>query len=95
MVHSVKSLTADQRSVIESLIGRRVAESESINLQVLPLDQILPDGIPEEQRSAALSAFRGYFAKVDSMREDISQEEEDAIVEEALRSIKPHYQARR
>ncbi len=95
MVHSVKSLTADQRSAIESLIGCRVAESESINLQILPLDQVLPDGIPEEQRSAALAAFRGYFDKVDSRREDISQEEEDAIAEEALRSIKPNYQPRR
>lgn len=44
-----------------------------------------------EEREAALKKLREYFAKIDSQRTPASDEEEEEIINEALRSTRPGY----
>ena len=44
-----------------------------------------------EQRREALRAFDRYFEKVDARRKVMSEMEEETLITEALRSVRPTY----
>jgi len=87
MTHSVKNLSIEQRLAIESLLGRRISDDESVSVKAIPPSPQLS----AEERSAAIEKLNRYFAKVDANRQQVSDEEEDAIINEALRSARPDY----
>jgi hypothetical protein len=87
MIHNAKDLSADQKTVIEGLLGRRVLESEEISVRA-----IQPPPISDERRTEVLRDLKAYFAEVDARRKSVSPEEADAIIDEALRSTRPNYQ---
>jgi hypothetical protein len=87
MIHNAKDLSADQKTVIEGLLGRRVLESEEISVRA-----IQPPPISDERRTEVLRDLKAFFAEVDVQRKPVSPEEADAIIDEALRSTRPNYQ---
>jgi hypothetical protein len=87
MTHCVKDLSPEQKKAIESLLGRPVSDDESVSIKALSPTPRLT----EEDRKAAIEKLDQYFAHVDAHRKPVSGEEEDAIVNEALRSVRPHY----
>jgi hypothetical protein len=87
MTHSVKDLSPEQKLAIESLLGRRVSDKESVSVKVFAPSSRLS----EEERSAAIEKLNQYFAHVDANRQPVSDEEEDAVINEALRSVRPNY----
>jgi hypothetical protein len=91
MVHHVKDLSPDQRHAVENLLGRSVADDESVSIKSVRPAAILPPQLSPEERAEALERLRGYFAKVDSQRGPVSDAEEDEIINEALRSTRPDY----
>jgi hypothetical protein len=86
MIYSAKNLSADQKTVIEGLLGRRVLEGEEISVRA-----IQPPPLSDECRAGVLRDLETYFAQVDSQRQPASADEADAIIDEALRSTRPNY----
>jgi hypothetical protein len=89
MTHSVKDLSIEQKLAIESLLGRRVSDDEQINITTVP------PKLTEDQRAAALENLNRYFAHVDAHRQPVSEEEEEDIINEAIRSVRPNYRPHR
>jgi hypothetical protein len=87
MTHSVKDLSQEQKLAIESLLGRAVSDEESVSVRVFAKSAPLTD----EQRRVAIDKLNQYFARVDAHRQPVTNEEEDAIINEALRSVRPNY----
>jgi hypothetical protein len=73
------------------LLGREVAEDESVSVKSIRPGNIVDPGLSPEQRRNAMEQLNGYFAKVDAGRKPVSVEEEEAIINEALRSARPNY----
>jgi hypothetical protein len=91
MLHCVKELSPDQRRMVENLLGRPVADDESVSMKSVRPAAILPPQISPDGRAEALEKLRQYFATVDSRRGPVSEAEEEEIVNEALRSARPNY----
>jgi hypothetical protein len=86
MICKTKDLSADQKAVIESLLGRAVSEDEVVSVRA-----IQPEALSEERRETVLQGLERYFAQIDSQRQPVSAEDADAIIDEALRSTRPNY----
>jgi hypothetical protein len=86
MIRKAKDLSPDQKAVIESLLARRVLESEAISVRAIE-----PPTLSDQQRTEILRGLEAYFAQVDAQRQSASPEEAEAIINEALRSTRPHY----
>ena len=85
MIHKAKDLSSEQRLAIETLLGRRIAEQEEINVRVLPeMVSVAP-----ERRRAIIDGLRQHFAAVDAQRQPVSPQEANDIVNEAFRSTRP------
>ena len=91
MLHDVKDLSPEQRRAVENLLGRAVAEDESVSIRGIRPSAIIPSRLSSEDRKEALGKLRGYFAKVDARRTPVSEAEEEEIINEALRSTRPGY----
>jgi hypothetical protein len=89
MLHQVKDLSPDQRRTVESLLGRPLAEDESISIKGIRPAAILSPGLSPEERVAALENLHKYFEEVDAQRQPVSEQEEENIIVEALRSTRP------
>jgi len=73
------------------LPGRSVSEDEAVSIKALNPSAIVPSRLTEQERKVALENLDLYFARVEVQRQSVSQEDEEAIVNEALRSTRPGY----
>lgn len=89
MLHQVKDLSMEERRAVERLLGRSVAEDETVSIKSVSSSVIVNAKLSPDQRHAALQRLDQYFAKVDAARHEVSAEEEEAILAEALRSARP------
>ena len=87
MIHKAKDLSPDQRTAIENLVGRSISDQEEISLRVLQP----PKDISPERRQEILEGLNAYFARIDAQRQPVSEQEENEIINEALRSTRPNY----
>ena len=87
MIHKAKDLSPDQRTVIESLVGRSISDQEEISLRVLQP----PKDISPERRQEILDGLNSYFARIDAQRKPVSDEEAEEIINEAIRATRPNY----
>ncbi|MGA8030274.1 MAG: hypothetical protein WB992_24285 [Bryobacteraceae bacterium] len=87
MIRNTKDLSVDQKEAIESLLGRRVLENEAISVRAIETP-----ALSDERRQEVLRGLEAYFAQVDAQRQPVSPQEADALIDEALRSTRPHYQ---
>ena len=91
MLYHVKDLSPEQRLTVESLLGRSISEDEAVSIKALPSAHIVPSKLSDDERSEVREKLRRYFEGVDTRRRPVSGEEEEAIVNEALRSTRPNY----
>jgi hypothetical protein len=70
------------------LLGRSVSEDESVSIRTLASAAINPSSLTDDQRTAAMERLNRYFARVDAQRQPVSHEEEEATINEALRSTR-------
>jgi hypothetical protein len=91
MLHRVKDLSPEQRTTIETLLGRAIAEDEAVSIKGIRPYGILASELSLEERTEAVEKLNRYFAKVDAKRQSVSVEEEEAIINDALRSTRPGY----
>jgi hypothetical protein len=91
MLHRVKDLSPEQKTAIEGLLGRAVSSDEAVSVRAVVPATVIPSQLSQEDRIEALRRLDSYFAKIDSRRKPVSEEEEDAILTEAIRSVRPNY----
>ena len=88
MLHPVKDLSPEQRRTIETLLGHHVSEEGAVSIKSIQVSSILPPTLSPEERKGALERFDRYFAKIDARRAPVSEVEEEAVLNEALRSAR-------
>jgi hypothetical protein len=91
MLHRVKDLSADQKLAVEALLGRAISNEEAVSVRAVVPASVIPSSLSSQERIEALRQIDAYFAKVDLRRKPVSEEEEEAIFIEAMRSVRPDY----
>lgn len=91
MLHRVKDLSPEQRLAVEALLGRAVSSDEAVSVRAVVPATVISSQLSQEERAEALRGLDRYFAKVDAGRKPVSEEEEEAIFIEAMRSVRPNY----
>ena len=86
MLYQVKDLSPEQRHAAEMLLGRPVSEDEAVSIKSLGPSTIIPSILSPEDRIEALRALERRFATTN--RPEVGEEEEEATVNEALRSTR-------
>jgi hypothetical protein len=89
VLYRVKDLSPEQKHAAEILLGQPMSDDESIIIKRLSPSTIIPSQLSPEERSAALLALNERFAAVPGP--EVSAEEEEAAVTEAVRSVRPNY----
>lgn len=88
MLHKASDLSSEQKVAIESLLGREIADEETISVRAFE-----PAPLPDEQRHQIVSELDAYFARLDAKRPALPEAEAEDILNEALRSTRPHYRS--
>jgi hypothetical protein len=86
MIRNVKDLSPDQKTVLESLLGRRILADESISIRAFGAP-----ALSDERRQELSQKLRDYFAVVDARRQPGTAQEAEEILTEAIRSVRPSY----
>jgi hypothetical protein len=89
MLYRVRDLSPEQKHAAEVLLGHPVSENEAVSIKSLDPATIIPSRLSPEERIAALRALDERFAA--RQVPEVSAEEEDALVREAFRSIRPDH----
>jgi hypothetical protein len=89
MLYQVKDLSPEKKRAAEILLGHAVSDDQAVSIRSIDLTMVVPSKLSPEERVEALRALERRFANTN--RPEISEEEEEAIVNEALRSIRPNY----
>jgi hypothetical protein len=90
-LHSARRLSPPVRSALEQLLGRALRDDEAISVRAYQPHEA---PAPEQQRVIA-GELRRYFAKIDERTKDIPESEQDEILDEAIRSVRPGYRSTR
>ena len=89
LFHPTSDLTAEEKAVVEKLVGRPLAEDEVVNVRAFRTR-------PAPAGRAKKEAVRALKAQLDRMAErvkDVPPEELDAVLDEALKHARPSYQS--
>jgi hypothetical protein len=89
MLYQVRDLSPEQKQAAEILLGHSISEDEAVSIKSFNPSMIVPSKLSSEERISALRALEERFAKV--VRPGVSEEEEDTVANEALRSSRPNY----
>jgi hypothetical protein len=90
-LHSARTLPPPVRSALEQLLGRPLSDNEVISVRAYQPHEA-PS--PAQQRAIA-SELRHYFAKIDERTKDVPASEQEKILDEAIRSVRPGYRSTR
>ena len=86
MICKAQDLSAEQKVLIENLVGRRLSRDEAVSIRVL-----VPPALSDERRREIEGELRRYFAEVDSNHTPTSSDQAEEIITEAMRSTRPRY----
>ena len=90
MSYLAKELSMEQRSAIESLLGRRVSEDEAVTVQAYR-----PASMSPQKRAEIVDGLKAYFGELDARKAAADAGEADAAFEEAMRQTRPNFQTHR
>jgi len=86
-LHSARKLPVPVRSALEQLLGRPLNDDEAISVRAYG-----PQEAPTlEEQAAIAEQLRHYFARIDERAADLSDNEQEEILDEAIRSVRPGY----
>lgn len=86
MLHKASELSYEQRMALESLPGRAISDRETVSVRAFESPPL-----SDELRQEVLDGLDAYFARIDAKRPALSDQEAEAILNDALRSTRPHY----
>jgi hypothetical protein len=90
MICNATDLSPDQKAALETLLGRRVQDSEAVSVRTFE-----PASLSPQRKLEIASELKKYFAEVDASRKPVSDEEAEDIFNEAMRSVRPGYRPHR
>jgi hypothetical protein len=90
LVHKANELKPQTRAVVEAELGRALSDDEDVSIMAFSLHNA-PSG---EARREAGQKLQAHLKEVDSQTANVSEEEADAALNEALRSVRPGYRER-
>ena len=90
-LHSAKTLSPPVRTMLEQLLGRTLADNEAISIRAYQPGE----GPSLEQQRAVAEDLRRYFVKIDEKSKNVSLKEQEEVVDEAIRSVRPGYKSTR
>jgi hypothetical protein len=90
-LHNARTLSPLVRTALEQLLGRVLGDDESISVRAYKFHEA-PS--PEQQHAIA-EELRHYFARIDKKTKDIPESEQEEILDEAIRSVRPDYRSTR
>ena len=90
-LHSARKLPQPVRRALEQLLGRILSDNEAISVRAYQPHEAPP---PEQQRQLT-EELRHHFAKIDERTKDIPESDQEEILDEAIRSVRPGYRPRR
>jgi hypothetical protein len=79
-------LSPEQRQAAEILLGHPVSEGDAVSIRSLDPSTIIPSRLSPDQRIQALRSLNERLAGIEA-----DAAEEEAIVREAMRSVRPDY----
>lgn len=85
VILEAKNLSPDQKVVIEGLLGRSILQTETISVRAIETP-----GMSEASRHELADELRRYLAEMDARR-PVFQDDEEEILDEAMRSVRPGY----
>ncbi len=77
----------------EAWFGRPVSQKEIVSVKAIAPGAIVASNLSPDQRKRALVSLQEYFQKVDGNRKAVSETEEEAILTEAIRTVRPNYRS--
>ena len=86
MICNANDLSPDQKAALETLLGRRVQDSEAVSVRTFE-----PAMVSHARKLEIANELRKYFAEVDASRKPVSHEEAEDIITEAMSSVRPGY----
>ena len=86
MICNANELSPDQKAALETLLGRRVQDSEAVSVRTFE-----PAVVSHERKLEIANELRKYFAEVDASRRPVAHEEAEDIITEAMSSVRPGY----
>ena len=92
MQHRVKDLQPNQRQLIEHLMGRPVADDETILLGSIP---IVKAAAPYEERLKIAAELESHFDRVNERMRDVDPNEFEQAVAEAIREVRKSHKVAR
>ena len=90
MICNANDLSPDQKAALETLLGRRVQDDEAVSVRTFE-----PARVSDARKQEIANELRKYFAEVDASRKPVSEEEAEAVITEAIRSVRPGYHPHR
>lgn len=88
MLHKVSELPMDARGVVEALVGRPLAENETVSIRPVRLQK---EGADARAASEVANRLEQYFAEIDRQHPAGEPGEDEAVVDEAMRAVRPAY----
>ena len=93
MICNANDLSPDQKAALESLLGRRVQDSEAVSVRTFE-----PVAVSPQRKLEIANELKYYFAEVDAARESVpapdGERQAEDILTEAMRSVRPGYRSR-
>jgi hypothetical protein len=86
MILRAEALSPAQKSVIEEILGRQILEAEAVSLRAFE-----PPLLDQPERQAAVGKLHKFLQETDRPHTNISDEECEAALLEAIRSERPSY----
>ena len=86
MIRNANDLTPTEKDALETLLGRRVQDSEAVSVRTFE-----QAGISPQERLQIADDLKKYFAEVDATRTPVTESECEDAIAEALRSVRPSY----
>ena len=86
MICNAKDLSPGQKAAIESLLGREIPDSEAVSIRAFE-----PAPVSPERKREIVAELKKYYAEVDASMNQVSEQEAEDIITEAMRSVRPGY----
>ena len=84
-LHNARKLAQPVRIALEQLLGRTLGDNEVISVRAYQ-----PHEVPSAQQQHALTVeLRHHFARMDVKAKDIPESEQEEILDEAIRGVRP------
>jgi hypothetical protein len=87
LIHKARELKPQLRAAVEAELGRSLKDDEDVSIMAFATHEA-PTG---EARSRAGQKLETYFKKIDKQTANVTDEEAEAALQEALKQVRPGY----